>query len=775
MKNLNLIQRFSLITLVAMIVFAYAFGKILAASMERHMVHGSVDETADLIRQNVIKHFSLDELAGPKTGDDYRNFKEEIEHLSLGSDIEKIEIWNKDKVVVWASDRDDVGKHFTDNKGLLEALGGKLVSELTTAIEEGNVYDHEQDEQKPGAMEKDHHGHDEHDVSRSGTSEGEGGPHEYINTDHSLKAVEKQEHDSHAHSSSHTTRRLLELYVPLNFHESEGGGIDIVFEIYKNMEPLYFKIEHHRKIIWFWTLIGFTSLYVVLFGIMWNASRRIDRQTKEIRQSKQDWEETFNSITDMITVHDRDFNIISSNKAADKILGLSSHNTELKCYTCFHGTEDAPEECGGAMCVHTGKPSEAEFFEPHLNKYIERRAIPRIDENGQIDGLIHVVRDISDRKRDEALIQKHLNRLNALRSIDKAIIGSVDFNITLDIFLDQVLKHLEIDAASVLLLNRHSQSLEYVVSKGFHSPALKYTKLRLGESNAGRAAIERRIITIPNLREYIDGFSSSAHFVKEDFVTYFAVPLIAKSQVNGVLEIFHRSFKEVDDDWLEFLESIADQGAIAIDNSTLFNELQQSNTELILAYDTTIEGWSRALDLRDKETEGHTQRVSELTVHVARELGVRDDKIVHFRRGALLHDIGKMGVPDNILLKPGPLTDEEWEIMKMHPEYAYQMIYPVEYLRPAIDIPYYHHEKWDGTGYPRGLKGEEIPVSARIFAIIDVWDALRSDRPYRAAWSKEKVFDHILSQSGTHFDPHVVKVFLKVVDSLEKSIVSYSK
>ncbi len=241
-----------------------------------------------------------------------------------------------------------------------------------------------------------------------------------------------------------------------------------------------------------------------------------------------------------------------------------------------------------------------------------------------------------------------------------------------------------------------------------------------------------------------------------------------------MLELFHRSLIDANRDWMGFMEAIADQGAIAIDNATLFDDLQSSNVELVLAYDSTIEGWSKALDLRDKETEGHTQRVTDITVHIARELGINEESIIHFRRGALLHDIGKMGVPDNILLKPGPLTDEEWEIMRRHPVYAREMLYPIEYLRPAIDIPYYHHEKWDGSGYPKRLKGKEIPLSARIFAVVDVWDALRSDRPYRASWPKEKVMEHIHSLSGTHFDPEVVTVFLKFVDVLEGTVVTYS-
>ena len=187
--------------------------------------------------------------------------------------------------------------------------------------------------------------------------------------------------------------------------------------------------------------------------------------------------------------------------------------------------------------------------------------------------------------------------------------------------------------------------------------------------------------------------------------------------------------------------------------------IEQAHSQLLSAYDATIEGWSRAMDLRDKETEGHTQRVTQLSEKLAKIAGIRQDELIQIRRGSLLHDIGKLGVPDSILLTPNKLTDEEWEVMRKHPQYAYEMIQPIEYLRPALDIPYCHHEKWDGTGYPRGLKGEEIPLSARIFAIVDVWDALTSDRPYRAAWDKQKTLQYINEQSGKHFDPHIVELF----------------
>ena len=195
-------------------------------------------------------------------------------------------------------------------------------------------------------------------------------------------------------------------------------------------------------------------------------------------------------------------------------------------------------------------------------------------------------------------------------------------------------------------------------------------------------------------------------------------------------------------------------------------EAKRTNAELFEAYETTLEGWAAALDLRDKETEGHSQRVTELTLRMAREMGFADDELVHVRRGALLHDIGKLGVPDAILLKPGKLTEDERRIMKRHPTLAYEWLAPISYLRPALDIPHCHHEKWDGSGYPRGLKGEQIPVAARLFAVVDVWDALISDRPYRQAWPREKTREHIRSLSGTHFDPHVVEVFLRMTEDL---------
>jgi len=257
-------------------------------------------------------------------------------------------------------------------------------------------------------------------------------------------------------------------------------------------------------------------------------------------------------------------------------------------------------------------------------------------------------------------------------------------------------------------------------------------------------------------------------FNQEGFITYFGVPLLAKGEIKGVLEILHRTPLSPDRDWLDFLDALASQAAIAVDNASLFDGLQRSHQQLSLACDTTLEGWARAVELHDRETEGHTRRVTEMAVRLAHSLGIEGEALLHIRRGAVLHDIGKMGIPDSILHNPGPLSDEEWVLMRQHPVHAHSFLSQIDYLRPALEIPYCHHEKWDGTGYPRGLKSEEIPLAARIFAVVDVWDALTSDRPYRDAWPREKALEHIREQAGKHFDPQVVDQFLQLIKEIPR-------
>ncbi len=349
-----------------------------------------------------------------------------------------------------------------------------------------------------------------------------------------------------------------------------------------------------------------------------------------------------------------------------------------------------------------------------------------------------------------------VQRLKALRRIDDTINASLDLYATSSILLEQITSQLNVDAAAIFILDHKTSRLKYIDSRGLNKYKFHQNEFHAGVKLAEQVAKDDQIVHISG--QDLQNINSPI-LVEENFVEYFGVPLISKGNLKGVLEIFHRSPLTIDDDWLDFMKTLAGQAAIAIDDISLFEDLQRSNKELTQAYDATIEGWSKAMDLRDKETEGHTQRVMEMTLQLAKVLGLPDQDLIHIRRGSLLHDMGKLGVPDHILLKSAPLDENEWATMKRHPEYVYQMLSPIEYLRPALDIPYCHHEKWDGTGYPRGLKGEQIPLAARIFAVVDVWDALTSDRPYRKAWSKEKAIEYIKSEAGTYFDPQVVNAF----------------
>jgi response regulator RpfG family c-di-GMP phosphodiesterase len=358
--------------------------------------------------------------------------------------------------------------------------------------------------------------------------------------------------------------------------------------------------------------------------------------------------------------------------------------------------------------------------------------------------------------------REQIQRLTTLRDIDSAIASSFDLRLTLNILMDQTMKHLGLHAVDITLYHPDLQTITYLGGLGFQFSSATRPQVRIGEGLAGRVIIRHKTFHITDLQNSPE-INNEPLLKREGFVTYIGIPLIVKGQIKGVFEVFHRAPLLPTPDWMEFLHTLAGQAAIAIDNSQLFENLQRSNQELIQAYDTTLEGWARALELRDRETEGHTRRVTELTLRLAEYMGISESELVNIHRGVLLHDIGKMGVPDHILKKTGPLTENEWQEMRQHPVYAYNLLLPISYLRGALDIPYSHHEHWDGNGYPRGLKGEQIPLAARIFSVVDIWDALLSDRPYRKAWRQDKVIEYLKDIAGTHLDTRIVEVFLRMI------------
>ncbi len=361
-----------------------------------------------------------------------------------------------------------------------------------------------------------------------------------------------------------------------------------------------------------------------------------------------------------------------------------------------------PNELLGRRVHEIFPPEQADFFVDKINTVLELGTADQFEYGLQIQGqelwfaagaaplsrdtVIWVAHDITRRRSSERAMSQQLGQLQALHAIDQAIAGSTSVHVVLSVILGQVLSRLSADAADVLMYNADLLLLEYASGAGFRTEALQNTRLSIGQGYAGQAALDRQLVSIADLRNQVTealrspAFAPEGLLSQEGFGAYFAVPLIAKGRLTGVLEVFKRAPFEAPPEWLTFLRTLAQEAAIAIDNTALFEELQRTNTQLSMAYDATIEGWSKALDLRDKETEGHTQRVTEIALALARRMGLAEAELHDLRRGALLHDIGKMGVPDSILHKPGPLTEEEWALMKRHPALAQEMLAPVQYL-----------------------------------------------------------------------------------------------
>lgn len=363
-----------------------------------------------------------------------------------------------------------------------------------------------------------------------------------------------------------------------------------------------------------------------------------------------------------------------------------------------------------------------------------------------------VLRDITERKVATQRIERQLRHLSTLRDVDMAVSATVDRAGMFGLVVRELRRQEFADAVAIFLVDDRG-ALELSASAGFEQPPPPPPTM--GPAHDLPVLIE---LLTPERRAERARELDGGRFAQVD-----AVPLLAGARTTGLLEVARRTPDADASDWVDFLSAVGSSVALAIEKTRLIDHLRRTNDELTQAYDRTLEGWVLALDLRDKETEGHTQRVTELTVKLASVMGFSGDELEHIRRGALLHDIGKIGIPDRILLKAGPLDPDERALMEKHPVYAYQMLAPISYLARALDIPYGHHERWDGTGYPRGLRGTDIPLPARLFAVVDVWDALTSDRPYRKAWTAERTLTHIREQAGSHFDPAVVETFCRLI------------
>lgn len=376
-----------------------------------------------------------------------------------------------------------------------------------------------------------------------------------------------------------------------------------------------------------------------------------------------------------------------------------------------------------------------------------------------INALVSVISDSflrqeNDRKEKDAV--EH--------SISRILQSSIDIQDPLPAVLALLADAVKADAATVLRYNPSLRRFDLLAPHGLNAPALAKLKLYFETGLAGRFVEERQPIWVEDILTSKLRSRSIGQLTEEGFRSYLALPLIGHNDFLGILEFFWSRIPDIQIQDMEFLQRVTEQISLTMERSAIVRDLRRSNEGLISTYNAMIEGLSRALELRDIETEGHTRRVSVLMMRFGEHMQIPSTQWDAIKQGALLHDIGKLGIPDAILLKPGSLTQREREVMQQHAMYGYNILAPIINLRQTLDIALYHHERWDGSGYPYSLVGEQIPLVARLFAVVDVFDALTSDRPYRPAWSHQQAVEYLREQAGRLFDPHVVQLFLEIVD-----------
>lgn len=455
-----------------------------------------------------------------------------------------------------------------------------------------------------------------------------------------------------------------------------------------------------------------------------------------------------------IVITDQNGKITWVNTAFSALTGFSLNDSiGQEMHILYSGVQDQVFYNEMLGTIKSGRSWQGELINKRKDGslYLEEMFItPVRNDKGSLSNYVAIKQDITERRHRQ-------QELETISLVSSALRTTNNRSGILDVIVQQMTELLNAVGITIAWLDPDTGGTTYLTGGG------QWKSLTGKWSGKGRGLVGKTIRSgemgiYPDARN--DPDFPSKELIKE-INSVVSSPLTVQGKTLGAMIVGRNN--RFSDEELKLLRSISDMTASALNRAELIDQLRTQTAELAEAYDGTIEGWARAMELRDKETQGHSERVTEMTLQVARAMGLRGTDLEQIRRGVLLHDIGKMGIPDHILLKPGSLSEEEWQIMRRHPQYAYDMLSAVPYLRPAIDIPYCHHERWDGKGYPQGLKADKIPLYARIFAVVDVWDALTSERPYRPAWTEADALKHIQNQSGKHFDPQVVKVFLKIL------------
>jgi HD-GYP domain-containing protein (c-di-GMP phosphodiesterase class II) len=398
---------------------------------------------------------------------------------------------------------------------------------------------------------------------------------------------------------------------------------------------------------------------------------------------------------------------------------------------------------------------------------------PIFDSAGRVTRIAISVTDVTAYRQAERSERQQRQQAESLLATSEALAQAMDLDTVFDVVVDNIKTLVPNASINIMLVEDgpagpQATSVRYCEPEcghptGRHTPigGRSFTLPLRATDNLVEMTASLQPVIIHDTHQYPGWLPNPAHPVRSQV----AVPILFGREPVGFLCLESPQPNFFNEQYATLLRQFAGQAAVSILKARIFTALQASHQELAGAYDATIEGWARALELRDKETEGHSRRVVEITCRLAGRMGISGESLANIRWGAQLHDIGKMGIPDNILLKPEPLTDEEWNIMRQHPILAYQMLSGIAYLRDALDIPLYHHERWDGSGYPYGLSGLNIPMAARIFSVVDAFDALLAQRPYRPAWPLDEVLAYLRIHAEKQFDPHMVDAFFELLEA----------
>ena len=514
-----------------------------------------------------------------------------------------------------------------------------------------------------------------------------------------------------------------------------------------------------------WAFVIFSG--ILFYFLIYREFSEKNKTQLELVKQKDLSDAVLDTVGVFVAVLDSEGVIVFTNETFEEILSLKSEDIIGKNCSEVFASPDLANWIEKTVSRTPDKKVE-NFYEADLETSSAtlhvRWALSNLTSwRGEHDYFVLTGVDITQLVESERSATHRLANIRALHEIDMAVSYHLELEKMLDVFLERLISRLGVDGADVFLIDEERSVLRFAHGKGIVTGEMDFRELPMEGTIPSSVASSGKPYSGPLDTSSNPECPRLKNLIDMKVKDYHAVPLETRGKILGVLETFDMMQIHRDSEWNDFLQMLAAQASLAIDVALMIDNLKDSNRKIAEAYDQTLEVLVGTLEMRDMNTKKHSRRVADLTVWLAEKMGASEEEIENMYRGALLHDIGKISIPDSVLLKEGPLSEDEWKVMKTHPTTAYEVLSQVEYLRPSLDIPYCHHERWDGSGYPRGLKGEEIPLAARIFAVVDVYDALTSDRPYRKAWSKEKTVEYLLENSGKLFDPAVIEKFLEIL------------